>query len=293
MKLFIVILGFICMQSTGWSAKQAIEVQGHRGARAHLPENSIPAFEYALKTGVDVLELDLGITKDKRIVVNHDLAVNPDICQYDDGTRLTAPVLINSLTLAEIKKFDCGAIKNVRFPDQKTIPHTKIPTLDEVFKLAAQSKSPSGRPVEFNIETKIEPERPGDTVTPEEFASLVVKKIQEFKMMSRVTIQSFDYRTLREARRLHAKVKIAALSENKDEDLLKTAQELKADIISPFWEMLDKNKVSALQKAGIRVIPWTANKSDQWEKLIDMGVDGIITDDPESLVSFLKKQGLR
>src|SRR5271169_2634948 len=135
-----------------------ILVHGHRGARALRPENTLPAFEYAIAQGVDALELDMAVTKDNVLVVSHDPLLHPPVC--------SGPVpeaVIHTLTLAQVREWDCGKVQNPAFPKQTPVPGTRMPTLDEVFNLA-----PSGT-FQFNIETKIFAEQPELSVTPEEF----------------------------------------------------------------------------------------------------------------------------
>ncbi len=121
----------ILLLSACLDAAPKIQVHGHRGARAVRPENTIPAFEYAIAAGADVLELDLAVTKDNQLVVSHDLHMNRKICRGPEGETA-----IRALTLAEIRAWDCGALKNPEFPRQQTVPGTRMPTLDEVFALA-------------------------------------------------------------------------------------------------------------------------------------------------------------
>src|SRR3954452_22070475 len=143
-------------------AANKVLVHGHRGARAVRPENTIPAFEYAIQAGVDVLELDVAVTKDNIVVVSHDLEINPFICM---GGHTREP--IRELTLEQLKKIDCGTVKNIAFPKQQPVPGTRIPTLDEVLALGVRG------PFEFNIETKISSDRPTLTPPPEVFVKLV------------------------------------------------------------------------------------------------------------------------
>ncbi len=274
---------------------ERIEVEGHRGARSRLPENTLPAMEYALELGVDVLEMDLAVTKDRVLVLSHDPHINPVICLDPAGKKIEGEQgsLIFSLTLSEVKKYDCGSLKNPRFPDQKPMPGTKIPTLDEVLDLVANSKRPWARKVRFNIETKIQPEHPDWTTTPEEFASLLVSALKKRKLLDRAVIQSFDYRTLEAARKIEPQVRIAALSENSKEDLVATVRRLKAEILSPYKELVTPELVKTLRSMKVEVVPWTANTPAEWEKLVAAGVPRIITDDPEPLIEFLKKKGRR
>ena len=124
-----------------------IQVHGHRGARAVRPENTIPAFQYAIEQGVDVLELDMAVTKDNVVVVSHDETMNPAYCEGPAGSTR----VIREMTFAELQRWDCGGKVNPQFPKQQAIPGTRVPTLDAVFALAKKAK------VEFNIETKMAP----------------------------------------------------------------------------------------------------------------------------------------
>lgn len=271
------------------SLSPGLEVQGHRGARALRPENSLPAFEYAMNQGVDVLEMDLAVTKDNKLVISHDPRLNPEICLSPEGTKLfpITPIWIHELTLDEVKKYDCGSLRHRRFEKQVTmVAHP--PSLDEVFDLVKKKKSP----VRFNIETKSFRDIAKDDypVTPAEFAKLWYEKVKQHGMLKRSVMQSFDYRTLIAAKGIDKEIKIAALSEDPHEDFIQTAKQLSAEIISPFWEMPNVNKsvVEQLHKIHVQIIPWTPDDPSAWEKLIRMGVDGLITDDPAALIQFLK-----
>lgn len=270
-----------------------IVVHGHRGARAIKPENTIVAFEEALRLGVDVLEMDIGITKDRVAILSHDRFINQDICQYEDGKRVTEKIPIFSLTLKEVKKFDCGSIRNPKFPKQITSPKEKIPTLDEVFNYVKNSKWPVAAKVEFNIETKIEDDRSDLGPLPDEFAKIVIGVINKHGMLSRTILQSFDYRTLRVARKEVPTLRLSALVEGFFSNMIKVARVEKPDIVSPDFTLLSQSKVSELHKMGIQVVPWTLNAESEWRKAVEWGVDGIISDDPGALISFLVKNKLR
>ncbi len=133
-----------------------IEVHGHRGARGAYPENSLPAFDYAMKIGVDVLEFDLGVTKDSILVVTHDPYISPELCTDSKGLPLKEKVPLATLTLTQVQEYQCGMLPHVRFPKQKKMK-VKIPTLRQVFELVQNSNHPVSKSVRFNIETKIVP----------------------------------------------------------------------------------------------------------------------------------------
>jgi glycerophosphoryl diester phosphodiesterase len=294
----------------GADMSRKIEVQGHRGARASRPENTIPAFEFAIAAGVDALELDMAVTKDNIIVISHDPVLHPPVCS---GPQPKA--IIHSLTLEQVKQWDCGAIQNPEFATQQTIPGTRMPTLDEVFALA-----PKGN-FKFNIETKSIPRRPSEaeinavlkrvgvpvdspqaadirttmmavgpevTPPPDEFAQLVLEKIRKHHLENRVIVQSFDFRTLLAMKKIAPEIKLSALYGGAPRDFVEIAKEAKADIISPVYPLVTPEQVKSAHAAGLQVLPWTANKPEDWDRLIEAGVDGIITDDPAGLIEHLK-----
>jgi glycerophosphoryl diester phosphodiesterase len=270
-----------------------IEVQGHRGARALRPENTLPAFEYALEVGVDVLELDLVATQDDHLVVMHDPHLNPLLCVGPEGAAVPEGVAVRSLTLAQLKTYDCGAKQNPRFPKQVPVPGPRVPTLEALLEHVEASRHPAARKVAFNIELKLEPGRPELYPTPERFAELVLAPLKARGLLERVVIQSFDHRPLAAVKARAPKVKVAMLLSDNFPNPVAIARDLKAAIISPHHEWMTRDAVAALHAAGVKVVPWTANDEAAWARLVDMGVDGIITDDPAALIAYLKGRGLR
>src|SRR5271163_3796613 len=191
MRATIAVLAFTAMLS----AAPKILVHGHRGARAMRPENTIPAFEYAISAGVDVLELDMAVTKDNILVVSHDPYLEPPVCS---GPKPKAQLkeMIHELTLAQIREWDCGKSQNPSFPKQTPVPGTRMPTLDEVFSLAPRGV------FQFNIETKVFADRPELSVTPEQFVTLVLAMVRKHHLEARVMLQSFDFRTLQAMKKI-------------------------------------------------------------------------------------------
>lgn len=263
-------------------------VHGHRGARAAMPENTLPAFQYAIEQGVDVLELDMAVTKDNIIVISHDSEINSTICSGPAGL----PKAIHQLTLQQVKQFDCGGKQNPEFPKQKTIPGTRIPTLDEAFAATKNAK------VEYNIETKINPKKPELAPSPEEFVKLFLETVRKHQLESRVILQSFDPRTLVVMSTLEPKIRLSMLTPTGPLDAFKNWVDAcrdagNAKIISPHHRTVTKGRVEEAHKAGLQVVPWTANTSSEWQRLVDDGVDAIITDDPAALIVWLKAKNLR
>ncbi len=270
-----------------------IEVQGHRGARGRFPENSIPALQHALDVGVDTLEFDLGVTKDGELVVAHDPYLNHEQCLGPKGEAVKPKIPLNTLTLAELKTYSCGTLPHPRFAKQKKMKVTYA-TLREVFDMVKNSPLPIAKTVGFNIETKIVPGTPDLFPTPSEFAGKVISMIHEYGFASRVTLQSFDHRTLVESKKIDSSIRISPLIENTMfTNLPAMAKELKAEIVSPnlFW--ITQSSVEGLHSIGVRVVPWTANEEKEWAMLVSLGVDGIISDYPEELIAYLKSKGLR
>jgi glycerophosphoryl diester phosphodiesterase len=269
-----------------------ILVHGHRGARGVRPENTLAAFQYALEIGVDVLELDLVVSKDNVLVVNHDLWVNADLCLLE-GERIESGMSVRSLTLEQLKQFDCGSLGNARFPDQVLQPGQRIPALGELFRLVANSALPAARKVNFNIETKISRQRPGLTPTPEQYANLLVSEIRAFELEDRVIIQSFDYRTLKWSKKLAPEIKVSQLSDRSYVDLVAAARSVQAEYISPNWKSISADMVKEFHAGKLRVAPWTANTPEAWDYLVEIGADEIITDYPGALMDYLRERQLR
>lgn len=285
------VLSLLAAISCCMSTVSAIEVHGHRGARAVLPENSLTAFEYALSVGVNSLELDTGVTKDNVVVVYHDQKINRELCQYKDGSQIEADLWVHQLTLQEIKGFDCGSKPNKWFHEQELRPGSEIPTLSEVFDLVKVSELSNADTVTFNIETKSKPELPSAQPSPKEFAKLIIEEASEYEFLDRLILQSFDHRTLVAARELNPTVTTAALFRLKPESWVASTQAIKADIVSPRHSDLTPEDAADIRAAGLKVIPWTANHTSDWQRLVGMGVDGIITDDPKGLIDYLKQIG--
>ncbi len=261
---------------------QTIQVHGHRGARALRPENTLPAFEYAITQGVDALELDMAVTRDNVIVVSHDPVLEAPVC-----TGPAPKAVIRELTLAQVREWDCGAKPNPAFPKQQAVPGTRVPTLEEVFALAPKGK------FLFNIETKIFPQKPELTPPPEEFARMVLAAVRKHHLEARVVLQSFDFRTLVAMKALAPEIKLSALYEGAAKDFVAIGREAGAGIVSPLARLVTPEQVKAAHAAGLEVLPWTVNTPSEWERLANAGVDGIISDDPAALIAWLKANGKR
>jgi len=252
-----------------------IEVHGHRGARARYPENTLPAFEYAIAVGVDAIELDVAVTRDDVVVVAHDPVLAGPLCR--------GPVeraVIRESSFAEVCRWDCGSVRHPDFPRQQTSPGARVPSLDEVFALAPRGV------FHFNIEIKSHPDHPELAPEPQEFARLVLESIRKYTLDQRAIVQSFDFRVLHAMRKLAPEIPLAALFED-GRDFVEAAHEAQAGSVAPEHRWVTSAKVQRAHATGIRVVAWTANTPADWKRLQEARVDGIITDDPASLIDFL------
>lgn len=249
-----------------------------------LPENTIPAFEYAIEQGVDAIEMDVAVTKDNVLVISHDPVLDPEICRVQGG----GSKVIRELTFEELRGWDCGSLVNPQFPKQKPVPNIHIPALEQVLALANRGN------FLFNIEAKISKDHPQYTPPPERFADLLLQVINRHKLRSRVILQSFDFRILQAMKKLGPDVRLAALDEDeKLGDFVTVARSAGAQTIAPEKGMVTPARVAAAHRAGLQVIPWTANTPQEWDALTAAGVDGIISDDPAALIAYLKQKKLR
>lgn len=263
-----------------------IDIQGHRGARGYLPENSIPAFILALESGVTTLELDVVVSADKKLVVSHDPWMSAEICSYPDGRAVAdseqTSLNLYKMTYDEIAKFDCGKRGNARFPLQKAMPATKPLLSSVVASVEAFIEGNKLDSVGYNIETKSEPQ--GDGIyhpLPAEFAKLLYDELNKSGIAKRTTVQSFDVRTLQEMRALDSAITLALLVEEGDFNEHLAALGFTPEIYSPNYTLVTQELMRNAHEKKVRVIPWTVNDSTEMKKLIKLGVDGIITDYPD------------
>jgi len=253
----------------------------HRGGMALRPENTLSAFENAVKLGVNVLEFDMVITADDRVVIHHDLNINPAICSSGNVT----PAPIRSLTLGQIRTFDCGSQKHPRFPQQMAVPGARIPTLEEFLQAVAQ------RNVDLMGETKMGQDGSPQFVDPARFVNLIYPIIRKFEVQNRFILQSGDYRTLAEMRRKDPRIRTCLLNARRFKpDYVGLARQHGAAYLMLHYDDVASDGVSKLHAAGFRVFSSTANDAAAWTKYLERGMDGILTDDPEALIRFLKNR---
>ena len=266
----------------------AIDLQGHRGARGLLPENTLPSFERAIALGATTLEMDVGVTKDGVVVVHHDRALNPDLARGPDGEYVRAPApTIRSLAFEELQRYDVGRLRPgseyaARFPHQQPLDGTRIPRLSEVLGLS--------QTISFNIETKLAPDAPNETLPPEPFARALIAEVRKAGAQKRTTIQSFDWRTLKVVEREAPEIATAYLTSRRHPDPAPVAQ-AGAKIWSPDFTILTAGSAARAKALGMKVVPWTVNEPADIARVLELGVDGIISDYPDRVAQELKRRG--
>lgn len=268
---------------------EGFDKQGHRGARGLMPENTWPAMRTALDLGVTTLEMDVVITKDKKVVLSHEAWFGKDITTKPDGTfigeREERKFNINWMTYEDVKTFDVGMKPHPRFPKQQKIKVVK-PLLSELIDSVKQDMMTRRRPFPwYNIETKTNPQFDGVFhPKPDEFVELLMAVIKEKGIEDRVIIQSFDFRTIQYLHQKYPTIPVAMLIELDDqrtfEDQLKALGFTPA-IYSPAYELVTEDLIKKCHKKKIRIIPWTVNTKEEIERLKKMGVDGVISDYPD------------
>jgi glycerophosphoryl diester phosphodiesterase len=302
------------------AAQKIIDLQGHRGARGLLAENTLPSFALALQMGVTTLELDVVVTHDDVLVISHDPALNPDITRNAQGRFLSSKGPdIRRLTFEQLQSYDVGRINptsrySQTFSLQKDLNGVRIPRLKDLFDLI---KTQGNTQVKLAIETKITPQRPDQTPDPERFVQLLLQEIKDHGMSDRVQILSFDWRTLQAMQKIapsmptvYLTAQLAALDNlgikagqpsawtagfqhTQHGSVPKMIKAAGGTHWSSFWRELDAQKVREAQSLGLQVLAWTVNDRQSMGQMLDLGVDGLVTDRPDIAIELLKERGIR
>jgi len=275
---------------------QAFDLQGHRGARGIAPENTLAGFAQALAVGVATLELDTGVTADGVVVIHHDRRLNPDIARGPDGSWITAPgPLIRGLSYKALQRYDVGRLRPgseyaARHPEQVPVDGARVPRLADLFALVKKAGNDS---VRFNIETKISPAAPDETLAPEAFARALVGEIRAAGVAGRSTVQSFDWRTLHAVEQQAPEIATAYLTgRRRGGSQPKAVHAAGGRIWSPNYEELDTAAMVEARALQLTIIPWTVNEPGFIEFYLDLGVDGMISDYPERVRASMARRGL-
>ena len=307
------------------------DLEAHRGGIGLTVESTLASFAKGLQTGVSTLELDLQITKDGREVITHDRKISGQKCLDTAPVTPNDPQFpyvgkyIKDLTFDQVRSLDCGSLTQPQFPGQQASPGAKMPTLAEVFALADSYRASQ---VRFNIETKVEAGAPQETAPREQFVDVALREIDKAHMQHRVSIQSFDWGSLRLVQQRAPQIPTVALT-NKDflqagqpgaspwlggidaddfgGDLVAAAAALGFNAISPVHGTPQNGKVTdpgyvpyvtadmvqRAHAAGMKVIPWTVDDKPTMRAPIATGVDGLITDYPDRLRDVMAESGLK
>ncbi|MEU6040136.1 glycerophosphodiester phosphodiesterase family protein [Actinomadura sp. NPDC047616] len=310
---------------------RTFDLQAHRGGLGLVVESTLPAFANALRLGVSTLELDVQITEDGQAVVTHDRRVDGRKCQ-DTGPAAPGdpeyPYVgkyVNTLTLKQVRTLDCGSRTLPEFPGQRAEPGARMPLLSEVFGLVHRYRAYG---VKLNVETKVEAGAPSETAPREQFVRVTAREVRRARMVRQVTIQSFDWGALMRMRQVEPRLPLVALTnydflqvgqpgrspwlggidiDDFGGDPLRAVRSFGASAFSPvhgfpqngkvtdpgYRPYVTKTMVDEAHRLGLKVIPWTVDDQATMNKLIDDGVDGIITDYPDRLRAVMAERGFR
>lgn len=306
------------------------DLEAHHGGRDVRPENTLYSYAYAIELGATSIECDMQLTKDGQIVMSHNPILNSDITRDENGNYIENNKYdIRLMTVDELKKFDvgimdpnCGEYYDLHGKTQFTYD-AKIPTLEELMQLI---QSYGDKNIVLNIETKSYPDPVSagykNNADPKKFVEVFNNIVKKYDMEDRVVLQSFDWQTLIEMKKLNPNISTSALwqeqpSWGRDSESLrryekkkspwlggldikdyqgnpvKAAHAIGADIISPYYTEISKQDVDEAHSLGMKVVPWTVNNEKDMNMLLDMGVDGIISDKPWLLKQVLEKRNIK
>ena len=301
------------------ASAQNFDLQAHRGGRGLLPENTLAAFENAIRMGVRTIEMDIAITADGVPVISHDVALNPALTRNANGLWLIKhEPLIKNMRLADVQSYDVGRLNPdhayaKEFLDQQPRDGQRIPTLAAVFDLVNQL---GAHDLQFDIETKMNPHNPESTLPPEAFVQVILSVFRQYGFTRRIMVQSFDWRTLEilhreapEVRTVYLTMDFPNYSTIRDgawtaghlltdskgsvpQMVKKSAGNATGVIWAPNYKYLTQDRLKEAHQLGLKVIPWTVNQASSMGQLIDWKVDGIITDYPNILRKVMSDRGL-
>jgi len=296
-----------------------IKIYGHRGARGDLPENTLESFKYLFKNNINAYETDILISKDLIPVITHDFRLDPSFTKDNEGNWITDEnMIIFDLSYEELLKFDVGSLNKLsrygrRFVNQKTLENQKIPKLSELLELSSKNKSEN---LLINLEIKSTPDEENLTPTPEEMVKLVMQEVNKSNLQNKIIISSFDWRTLTEIKNLYPEISRAYLSFQQQAgikikntiynrspwmsylpffekyELPKIIKSQGGKAWHPYHKDITKKLVDISHQEDLPVNVWTVNEEYDMLKMIEHGVDGIMTDYPLRLKELCDKENI-
>lgn len=269
--------------------RNTLDIQGHRGCRGLMPENTLSAFIKAVDIGVNTLELDVVITKDKKVLISHEPYMSFEICQkgpdYPTTESNEMDHNIYHMEYAEVAAYDCGSLKNEEFPNQEKLKSEK-PLFEDLIQAIEFMDSD----ISYNVEIKRRAEW-DNLYHPhlKEYADLVIQVIFENNIQNKTTIQSFDRETLQYVKSQNLDLKLGLLTDSQ----IHPTQHLSKlgfmpEVYSPYFKFVDQATVTYCHQNGMKIIPWTVNESDDILSLLKMNVDGVISDYPNRIIALLQ-----
>ena len=296
-----------------------IKIYGHRGARGDLPENTLESFKYLFDNAINAYETDILISKDLIPVITHDFRLDPSLTKDEAGNWIKDEnIKIFDLTYNEISKFDIGSLNKLsrygrRFINQRSLENQKIPKLSELLELSSKNLL---QDLLINLEIKSTPDEKNLTPDPQDLVQIVLNEINNSNLKDKIIISSFDWRILREVKKQSPEIPRAYLTFQQEKgmkikktiyskspwidhipltivyDLPKIIKELGGSAWHPYYKDINKKAVKDAHDNNLPVNVWTVNDEDDMLKMIEYGVDGIMTDYPLRLKNLCEKRSI-
>jgi len=296
-----------------------IKIYGHRGARGDLPENTLESFKYLFDNAINAYETDILISKDLIPVITHDFRLDPSLTKDKEGNWIKDEnIKIFDLTYDEISKFDVGSLNKLtrygrRFVNQKSLENQKIPKLSELLELSSKNVLQN---LLINLEIKSTPDEKNLTPDPKDLVQIVLNEINNSNLKDKIIISSFDWRILREVKKQSPEIPRAYLTFQQEKgmkikktiyskspwidhipltivyDLPKIIKELGGSAWHPYYKDINKKAVKDAHDNNLPVNVWTVNDEDDMLKMIEYGVDGIMTDYPLRLKNLCERRNI-
>ena len=292
-----------------------IKIYGHRGARGNLPENTLDSFNFLFENKISAFETDILISRDLVPVINHDFRLNPALTRNSDGNWIeNDDIKIFDLTYEQLSKFKIGSIDKKskygrRFDDQKSLGEINIPKLSDLLELASNNLSDN---LIINLEIKSTPVESNLTPTPNAMARLITNEVNKTELNDKVIYSSFDWRVLREIKNINHQISRAYLTselkgkvydkspwldfmplyDSDSRELPRLIKTLGGEAWHPKHKDINKDMVRISHEEGLPVNVWTVNEKYEMLRMIEYGVDGIITDYPLRLKKLCEKEGI-